>query len=217
MSDDAATSLEPARRRRPILTNRAWIMGVLVLGAAGVALVVIDRRDAPDIAEDTRAVPGEPDFFMRGTTVHQYRNDGSLEYELRSNEVQHFERRAETRLREPELALFDPGQAPWRMSARQGTLRRPPSGAPEETVELRDDVVLEQTRADGDFIRLSTSSLDVYPRRQYARTDRDVMIDSLVGRTAANGLEGNLQLGTFSFHSSDGARVHTVLQPEQFK
>jgi lipopolysaccharide export system protein LptC len=59
--------------------------------------------------------------------------------------------------------------------------------------------------------------MDLYPARQYAETDQDVMIDSHIGRTTATGLEGDLQLGMLRFFSSRSARVHTVLLPEQFK
>lgn len=204
-------------QRRPPRSNRTWIMAVLVLGVAGAALLVLERRAGTPVEVTPVPSPGEPDFFMEGAVVHQYRDDGTLEYRLQAAQIRHFEARAETHLSAPELAMHHPDQAPWLAKARTGVLRRPPAGAPEETVSLRRDVTLEQTRADGEFVRLTTSALDVYPRRQYARTNQDVMIDSLVGRTTAYGLEGDLQLGTLSLHSSDQARVHTVLQPEQFK
>jgi LPS export ABC transporter protein LptC len=87
----------------------------------------------------------------------------------------------------------------------------------EEAVALEGEVVLEQTRADGEQVRLTTESLRLYPQRQYAQTDQDVMIESLFGRTMATGLEGDLQLGMLKLFSVNGRRVRTVLQPEHFK
>lgn len=208
----------PAAASRAGRSNRSWIMLVLVVVIAGTSLLVVDRSDAPGVPT---AVPeareGEADFFMERAIVTQYRADGTLEYRLTSDDVRHFERDAITRLAQPRLTLHDPGRAPWQMRAATGTLRRPPVGAVEETVSLEDGVVLEQTRQDGEQIRLSTPALTVYPRRQYAETDHDVIIDSLFGRTTATGLEGDLQLGMLTFHSSETEPVHTVLDPEQFK
>jgi lipopolysaccharide export system protein LptC len=102
------------------------------------------------------------------------------------------------------------------VSAGEGVLRRPP-GADEESVSLHQDVTLEQTRADGEQIRMVTPLLRLYPRRQYAETEQDVMIESLFGRTTSVGLEGDLQLGVLKFFSTDDRPVRTVLQPEQFK
>jgi lipopolysaccharide export system protein LptC len=197
--------------------RRALIMAVLGLGAAGVALFIMDRRGAPSLSLDTPLLEGAPEFYMEGAEVRQFRLDGTLEYRLASADVRHFQQQAMTRLAAPDLTLLHPARPPWQASAETGVLRRPPQGAPEEVVELSGAVRLEQTRPDGDYVRLETSRLELFPRRQYAQTDRDVMIESLAGRTTAAGLEGDLQLGLLTFHSADGDRVRTVLQPQQFK
>jgi lipopolysaccharide export system protein LptC len=205
--------------------NRTWIMLVLVLGVAGVAVLVMDRSAGPSVALlPTPALEGEPDIYMQAPEVSQYRSDGSLEYRLVARDASHFQRDAFTHLSSPALTLFQHNRAPWKVSAQVGTLRRPPAGADEEVVSsdeevisLNDDVTLEQTHADGERLRLVTASLRLYPRRQYAETDQDVMIDSLFGQTTASGLEGDLQLGMLKLLSADGRPVQTVLQPEQFK
>lgn len=197
--------------------RRAVFMAILGLGAAGVALFVMDQRGAPPLDLEPPTVDRAPDFYMEGAEVRQFRPDGTLEYLLGSTDVRHFQQQAMTRLAAPDLTLLHPTRPPWQASAESGVLRRPPQGADEEVVELHGQVRLEQTRADGDFVRLETSRLDVFPRRQYAQTDRDVMIESLAGRTTAAGLEGDLQLGLLTLHSAGDDRVRTVLQPQHFK
>lgn len=211
----AESTTAPPRSSR---TTRTTFMVLLGLGAAGIALLVMDQRSGPPALPDV--VPRadqDADFFMEQVEVEQYRPDGSLEYVLHADGVQHFEAAARTRLDQPRLALHRPEEPPWHASASDGTLRRPPAGASEETLTLRDQVVLEQTLPNGDWVRLTTPALRIYPRRQYAETDQDVMIDSLIGRTTATGLEGDLQLGILNFLSTGEAPVSTVLQPEQFK
>ena len=57
----------------------------------------------------------------------------------------------------------------------------------------------------------------IYPERQYAETDEDVMIDTEVGRTSAHGMEGDLARGLLKLFSNTDARVHTIVLPDQFK
>lgn len=203
----------PSRR-----SNRAWIMLVLVLGAAAVAFLVMERSAGPTISPGpTPTLEGEPDIYMVSPVVSQYRADGRLEYRLAASDASHYQGDHLTLLSHPRLTLFRQQGAPWRISARKGTLHRPPGGADDETVALDQGVTLEQNRGDGEQIRLSTPSLRLYPQREYAETDRDVKIDSLFGQTTATGLRGDLQQGRLELRSANGNRVHTVLQPKQFK
>lgn len=215
--DRPTSAAAPARNR----VQRAWLLIALGLLAAVISLVVVDRTEtvplpAPLPPPDERG-EADADVVMDGADIAQYRPDGTLQYRLRATQIRHFEADAFTALNAPDLSLHDADRAPWTASARSGTLRRTEPPAAEEVVSLRDAVVLEQSRADGDRVRLTTSAMDLYPARQYAETDQDVMIDSHIGRTTATGLEGDLQLGMLRFFSSRSARVHTVLLPEQFK
>lgn len=191
----------------------------MALGVASVALLVIRLDSGPEVTGSlTPGLEGEPDVYMESPVVSQYRDDGTLEYRLTATRASHFEQLALTRLAGPQLMLFRDGEAhPWQVSAREGTLRRPPDGAAEEVVALSTDVTLEQTQPDGEHVRLTTGYLDLYPRRQYARTDQNVMIESTYGRTTATGLQGDLKLGKLTLLSIQNGRVRTVLQPDQFK
>lgn len=211
---ESATVEAPARSGR----NRTWIMLVLVLGAAGVALLVLRGRDPSAVPLEPMPGPStNPDFYMDGAAISQYRSDGSLEYELSAARIRHFATDARTELERPRLSLHDPEAPPWNASAEHGVLRRPPTGATEERLDLDGSVVLEQIPPGHGPVRLETPSLTLYPRRQYAETDQDVMIRGDMGRTTATGLQGDLQLGILSFSNPGGDRVQTVLQPEQFK
>ncbi|MFW6093403.1 MAG: LPS export ABC transporter periplasmic protein LptC [Pseudomonadota bacterium] len=195
-------------------SNRVWIMAALGLVAGGVALLVIDRDRPREVAE-APASDGAPDVHMKGADITQFRPDGTIHYELAAADIRHFQEDGRTLLTEPNMALHRTDGAPWTARARSGSLRR--GAGAEELVILRDDVVLEQTGAARDSVRLDTSFLRLYPERQYAETDRDVIIAGDLGRTTASGLEGDLRAGSLELFAADGAPVHTTLTPEQFK
>jgi lipopolysaccharide export system protein LptC len=195
---------------------RSWILLVLLLGAGGIALVVLDRRSAP-LTGPPPIPAGEPDFIMEGALISQFDVDGQLRYRLMAEEIRHFEADSLTRMLQPRLSLHDGAEPVWQVSARVGTLHRPERGAGEESVTLVDEVVVEQTLPGGERVSLRTHALLLYPDRQYAETDQDVTIDTHVGRTTATGLKGDLRLGTLSLDSTGDRPVHTILQPEHFK
>jgi lipopolysaccharide export system protein LptC len=203
------------RSQYRFLYNRTWILLVLLLIAGGIAILVLDRRAAPltiPVLPD-----GEPDFIMEGALISQFDTDGFLRYRLVAEEIRHFEAEALTRMLQPRISLHDGADSVWQVSARLGTLHRPAEDTGEESVTLADEVLVEQTLRSGERVSLSTQALLLFPDRQYAETDQDVMIDTHVGRTTATGLKGDLRLGTLSLHSTGDRPVHTILQPEHFK
>ena len=218
VSDEPDHGLESeALPHRGVRAHRAWIMIGLVLVLAAVALLVMDRSAGPVSTLPATLLEGEPDIYMEAAVVSQYRADGSLEYRLEAQRASHFQGEATTRLTQPRLTLLHHEHPPWIVTSNEGVLQRPPADPEAEAVTLEGDVALEQTRPDGDRVRLVTETLHLYPRRQYAETDQDVMIESLFGRTMAAGLQGDLRLGVLELFSANGRPVRTILQPEHFK
>jgi lipopolysaccharide export system protein LptC len=108
----------------------------------------------------------------------------------------------------PRLTLFDPaGAPPWRAAARYGTLL---SGGSE--VWLTEDVAIERDgTADARPVRLTTAELRVWPKREYAQSDRPVRLESDRDWLTASGLK--LWYATPSRAEFSG-RVHIYLAPE---
>jgi LPS export ABC transporter protein LptC len=118
---------------------------------------------------------------------------------------------------QPDLTLYDRDRTAWQVSAASGSLHgEVVGGSGEAEVRLQDDVLLQPL--DGPRRgRLTTRALSLYPDRQYAATVLPVMIDGEGGRTAAAGLEGDLQGGVLKLLSSADQPVETTLLPGQFK
>lgn len=195
-----------------------WIttVGAVVVGA------VVMFAPAPATDESLALPPelaDEPDLYIEDATITQFAEDGNMRYQLVSAQIRHFEREQVTRLTAPVLTLFDATQPPWHISSIDGDIRKRarPSGGEEEVVFLRGEVVLKHTTADGHYITMRSPSIVLYPDRQYAETDQDVMIDTAVGRTQAAGMKGELQRGLLNLYSKPEQRVHTIVLPNQFK
>lgn len=193
----------------------AWL---LVICGSAVLIFALRQANAPDV--DTRDVvpTREPDLYMQKAVIQQYRDDGSLRYVLTSERIRHFAEMDLTRLDRPVLEMREGRNPPWSARADEGELRVR-AGADQtrqEVVHLREHVFLEQTRGER-FVSLSSEELFVYPDRQFAETDRAVMIDSNSGRTRAVGLAADLRRSVLDLSSSETQRVHTIVLPFQFK
>ena len=193
-----------------------WILGTLL---AAMLVYQLIGRDAPQPEPEETVIRNEPDIYASDVLFTQMRADGSLHYRLRADTVAQFNNEQLTRLTQPNLHLINPNQPPWDIDARHGYIRkRPgPDGVEEEVVYLREDVELVQINPRNGQVTLRSESFYIYPNRQFAETDQDVMIDTEVGRTLAAGMRADMQTGQLNLSSSSSQRVHTIVLPEQFK
>jgi lipopolysaccharide export system protein LptC len=174
---------------------------------------------APDAAGNDEVIVNEPDVYGADIAFDQLLPDGSLHYRLEAEAIRQFDSEDLTRLVQPQLHLINAEQPPWDIASGHGYIRRhlDPDGNLEEVVYLRENVKLIQTHPVNGLVTLRSQALYIYPARQYAETDLDVMIDTDVGRTEAAGMKADLESGLLKLSSNDAQRVHTIVLPEQFK
>ncbi|MCZ6618242.1 MAG: LPS export ABC transporter periplasmic protein LptC [Gammaproteobacteria bacterium] len=204
-------------RNRP--TRSFWSMLALAGVVAGIWFLAGRFDEGPGRQVLPAELADEPDLYMEEAIITQFRKDGALKYRLAAREIRHFEPEKVTRLLAPELTLYSLENPPWHLASVRGNIRQNStrSGDAEEVVQLRELVTVRQEFADGRYMNLHGASLDLYPDRQYAETDQDVMIDTQVGRTRAVGLEAYLERGLIKLSSTAQQRVHTIVLPGQFK
>ena len=216
------TDLASSRRRRSLRSRhrwpdaRRWRWGGGFGAALVFALVFLPSGEdpAPDLPPELR---DEPDLYIDGALITQFGQDGGIEYRIAAAEIRQYEGAGIATLDRPALELHRPGEPPWRVSARRGVLSTVPgpSGTPEEQLVLRESVVLERDLGAGGALVVSTAALHVYPERQYASTDRPVMIEAPGRRGTAAGFEGDLERGWLELSSAPGQRVHIVAVPRR--
>jgi lipopolysaccharide export system protein LptC len=195
----------------------AWL--IVLAGCLLLVALTTDWQTQSTPVESTEVITDAPDLYMEDAAITQYGRDGSVQYRLDSATIRHFDVENLTRLESPVFELFRTGGLPWHVRSTHGYIRYRSQTPPpqEEVVFLRENVLLEQRSLDGEFVKLTTDALYVYPDRRYAETDRPVMIDTNSGRTTAVGLQGDLGRGLLKLFSAADTKVHTIVLPDQFK
>ncbi len=196
-----------------------------VMAAAGAAALVAvwlsDPLQSPvdEVEEREELSTNEPDIEATQVEFNQLNPDGSLHYRLRAQRISQFESQQLTRMSEPDLHLTSAAQPPWDVQSANGYIRKQtgPAGQAEDVVYLRERVQMVQDHPTSGQITLRSEIFYIYPDRQFAETDQDVMIDTEVGRTKAAGMAADLQTGILKLSSKGQQRVHTIVLPEQFK
>jgi lipopolysaccharide export system protein LptC len=195
----------------------AWF--AVLAGCLVLVVLTTDWQTESAPAEPIETLADAPDLYMENAQITQYGRDGGVQYRLDSNTIRHFDLENLTRLESPVFELYRTGRLPWLVRSTHGYIRYRTQTPPpqEEVVYLRENVQLEQRAGDGEYVKLTTDALYVYPDRRYAETDRPVMIDTNSGRTTAVGLKGDLSRGLLMLFSAADAKVHTIVLPDQFK
>ena len=197
---------------------RILLLGGGVLIVAAIVWLWDSGESEPADINDT-SVDTEPDVFAQDVEFHQLQPDGTLHYRLRATNIRQYDLDQLTRMSQPQLHLVSETQPPWDVASRHGYIRQRsgPTGEIEDVVYLREEVELVQVHPENGLVTLRSESFYIYPDRQFAETDQDVIIDTEVGRTKAAGLRADLTSGVLTLSSAETQRVHTIVLPEQFK
>ncbi len=199
--------------------KRALSLGALLAAAMAVLWFISAGPSDPKSGATGPAADSDPDVYGRDVEYQQLKPDGTLHYRLHAERIEQFSTNNLTRMAQPVLHLPGSAQAPWDIQAEVGFVRRlsHTEGRTEEVVDLQENVEMVQVHpANGPVVMRSEKFL-IYPGREYAETDHNVIIDTEVGRTIAAGLHVDLETGLVQLNSDADQRVHTIVLPEQFK
>jgi lipopolysaccharide export system protein LptC len=121
---------------------------------------------------------------VSGFTAIETDETGRPSRQLMAEQMRQFVSEDLAELDLPSLTLYQAEAPPWRADSRQGLLL-----AGGDEVRLSNAVRIERAGSQGNRpVRLDTSELTVWPRRQFAQGDRPVRIESELDWLTAQGL-----------------------------
>ena len=187
----------------------------------GAAYLYFGTRGETNQATVNNADPtghAQPDLYGLGVEYHQLNPDGTLHYRLNATRLEQYSERAYAEMEAPVIHLTSPSQPPWDIRSDIGAIytQSEQANVPEDIVYLNENVKMVQKHPENGVMTVRTQVFRLYPDRQYAETDQNVIIDTKVGRTIAAGLMADLETGVLTLSSDSKQRVHTIVLPEQF-
>lgn len=168
------------------MTSKHWIIGFI-----GISFIVLSSLDwlqeysdknSPVIDADNSL----PEYSMRNASITQYNDLGVKQYTIDAQQYQYFINTKVGKLTNPVIIMHTNKGAKWRISSQQGEIY-PASGKQQETIELQQQVVVEQLI--GMPLNLYTEHLTLYPEQEFATTQDDVMIEQRNSNTHGQGMQ----------------------------
>lgn len=168
-------------------SGHLWSSGQTALAVVfalvgGLAWWLLQRQSATEAPGSPR--PRTPDYIVSAFRAIETDATGRPSRLLEAAQMRQFVGEDLAELDSPSLTLFEAEDPPWRATAREGLLV---SGGDE--VRLSNDVHIERSSSDTSRpIRLDTSGLTIWPRRQFAQGDQPIRITSEADWLTAQGL-----------------------------
>lgn len=147
-----------------------------------------------------------PDYAMSRFILNAMDEDGRLHYRLYAKHMFHYLDDDTSSLEQPNMTVFKPGGASWNVYARRGWV-----SADQKNISLKGDVLIwRNALSNGSGVEIQTDELHIMPDKQYAETDRPVIISQEFGVTHAVGMRVNLKQGRMELLAD--VRGHYLLQ-----
>jgi len=165
-----------------VWSSRQAILALLFALVGGLAWWQLERQSSTKAPEPAR--PRAPDYVASRFEAIEMGPTGQPSRRLVAEQMRQYVGEDLAELDLPRLTLYEAVGPPWRAASREGLVLR---GGDE--VHLSNEVRIERAGSGGSRpVRLDTSEVTIWPRRQYAQGDRPVRIESERDWLTAQGL-----------------------------
>jgi len=177
---------------------------LLVLLAAGILQWYTNNSTAT--ASNKRSTSLLPDSVVYDLKQQNFNSQGQLAYSVQAKPANQFEAKAIAQLHSLSITLFNAGIPDWHASAQTGVTAN--NG---ELIELSGNVVIQQNQTSHETpTTLSTMSLLLSPKKEYAETQEPVTIQQGTSVTHALGMNINTHAGKITLLSNVKSRYETI-------
>ena len=163
------------------------IFGVLAVLLAAVGYWNVSPEsfmDQPKAAVDESAI----DYYAINAHSIQYLPDGSMQYDMTSDKVEHLKATDVTLMTTPVLQMYRGTEFPWHVQSVRAEVS--PGG---DHVELIDQVRINRTDEKTRTTVITSTRMTVFPQKQYAETAQPVRIDGFNGVSTGTGMKAYLK------------------------
>jgi LPS export ABC transporter protein LptC len=199
------------------------LLSALSLLGSFFFLFGIWRLDQSDLVEETTVISTEyqayPSFEVYDFHAHFYDQTGKEVYEIRSNELFHFEHRQFSVLQNPIIFFFAEPLHYWKGAAKIGKLFQNASDAVAEqtgsdiTLELFDAVSLQEFKSQVPFTELNTNYLKYTGHTNEIYTHLPVKITQKNHTATSKGLSANLNARVYTLTEKAKVLYQAPTQP----
>jgi len=169
-----------------------WVLAGALLAGLGV-LVLLQR--SPDTQSNFNPSETYPQVFMTQVETREFDETGKLQHTINTPRITQYQIDPDTPsdqdftlILEPKIELYqDSRPTPWKVSAHQGR-----SLANSKSLQLTDQVLIEQESSEQGPIAIRTSELWIYPSKQFAETDKAVNMRGTAIQVDAVGMRAHL-------------------------
>ncbi len=147
-----------------------------------------------------------PDSVIYNLKQQHFNNQGKLAYSMQAKHANQFEATAVAQLNSLSITLFNAGKPDWHASAQTGLTAN--NG---ELIELNGNVIVQQNKVTHENpTTLSTISLLLSPKKEYAETQEPVTIQQGTSVTHAIGMNVDTRAGKITLLSNVKSRYETI-------
>ena len=177
---------------------------LLVLLAAGILRWYTDNSTTA--ISNKRSPSLLPDSVIYNFKQQHFNTQGLLAYSMQAKDANQFEAKAIAQFNSLSITLFNAGIPNWHVSAQTGLTAN--NG---ELIELSGNVIIQQNKTTHENpTTLSTTSLLLSPKKEYAETQEPVTIQQGTSVTHAVGMNVDTRAGKITLLSNVKSRYESI-------
>ncbi|MCY3859744.1 MAG: LPS export ABC transporter periplasmic protein LptC [Gammaproteobacteria bacterium] len=187
-----------------------WVYVVLIGVLAVVFIYLINTDEAPALNPFPQALSDEPDALLTGFEVTQFDTEGTQLYRISATEATFYERLERTNILGLHMMVYSEGRDDWRLRADEGTYEE---RLTDPLLTLSGNVLLSSVGEVQSTVVVTTESLNIYPRRQFAESMSRVIVENEGSKFHADQFEVDLATKDVRFSSASDSKVELLVSP----
>ncbi|MCY4094851.1 MAG: LPS export ABC transporter periplasmic protein LptC [Gammaproteobacteria bacterium] len=187
-----------------------WIYVVLIGVLVVVFVYMINTDEPPTLNPFPQALSDEPDALLTGFEVTQFDTEGTQLYRLSATEATYYERLNRTNVLGLSMIVYSEGEDDWRLRADEGVYEE---DSADPLLTLSGNIHLSSVGDAESTVVVTTASLNIYPRRQFAESMSRVIVENEGSKFHADQFEVDLGTKDVRFSADADSKVELLVSP----